>query len=87
MINVLIQIVQMLANILSLLVVASVLLSYFLSPYHPIRVGIDRVIEPFLSPIRKIVPPIQMIDFSPVVLIILIQVIESVLIALLTSMG
>jgi YggT family protein len=36
-----------------------------------------------LQPIRRIVPPLGMIDFSPVILMILIQVLESILITIL----
>jgi YggT family protein len=36
-----------------------------------------------LAPIRRLVPPVGMIDFSPMILILLIQVIEVVLVNLL----
>jgi YggT family protein len=44
-----------------------------MSPFHPVREAIDRIIEPMLRPIRRIMPATGMIDFSPVVLLILIQ--------------
>lgn len=63
-------------NVLIFVVIVSVVLSYFMSPYHPIRSALDKIINPLLAPIRKIVPPIMNLDFSPVILIILLQVIE-----------
>jgi YggT family protein len=56
-----------------------VILSYFLQPYNPIRSFLDRIVEPLLSPIRRIVPAFAGIDFSPMVLIILLQVLDSVI--------
>jgi YggT family protein len=72
-----------LQQILILLVILSVILSYFMDPYHPLRRGLDRLVEPMLNPIRRIVPLVGMIDFSPLVLIILIQIISGILIRLL----
>ena len=83
LISILINVIQTVGTILLLIVLASVLLSYFLPPYNSIRAFLDRLVNPLLSPIRRVVPPLGMIDFSPVILMILIQVLESVLIALL----
>ena len=73
------QIVSILANIYVWIVIASILLSYFLDPYHPVRQGVDNLVRPLLDPIRRVVPPVGMLDFSPLVLIILIQVVSNIL--------
>jgi YggT family protein len=57
-----------------------------MDPYHPIRRGIDGVVEPMLAPIRRIVPLMGPLDFSPLVLIILIQVLSNILIRLLLTL-
>lgn len=85
--GILIIIIGALQQILILLVILSVILSYFLDPYHPLRRGLDRIVEPMLSPIRRVVPLVGMLDFSPLVLIILIQVIGSLLVRLLLSLS
>jgi YggT family protein len=69
-------IISVVFNALIILVILYVVLSYFMSPYHPIRSALDKVVNPILAPIRKIVPPIINLDFSPVILIIILQVIE-----------
>ncbi len=69
-----------LKQILILLVIVSVILSYFMDPYHPIRRGMDRIVEPMLAPIRRVVPLVGMLDFSPLILIILIQILASLII-------
>ncbi len=75
--------VSTLANVFILLVIVSALLSYFMSPYHPIRQAIDRIVEPFLAPIRRIVPTVGMLDFSPLILIILVQFLSNVIVRII----
>ena len=72
----LLNIVHSIGQVLSLLVLASVLLSYFLPVTNPIRFFIDRLVNPMLTPIRKIVKPFGSLDFSPVILMIAIYLIE-----------
>lgn len=86
MIGILITIISALQQILIVLVIVSVILSYFMDPYHPLRRGLDRIVEPMLTPIRRVVPLVGMIDFSPLVLIILIQIIASLVIRILISL-
>lgn len=58
-----------------------------MSPYHPVRRTIGLVIEPLLKPIRKLIPPTGGFDFSPLLLMILLQVLGKLLIALLGSLS
>jgi len=77
------KLISVLANAIVLLVIVQVALSYFMSPFHPVRRMIDRIVEPMLAPIRKVVPLVGMFDFSPLILIILVQVLTTFLINLL----
>lgn len=61
------------------LVVISVVLSYLMDPYHQVRRTIDSIVEPLLRPIRRALPPILGLDWSPLVLILLIQTLGWVL--------
>lgn len=83
---IIVQIINIIAQVLSLLVLAHVILSYFMSPFHPIRQTIDSIVNPLLNPIRKVIPLVGMLDFSPIVLLILIQVLANVLTSLLLSL-
>lgn len=78
-----IVLIQVAEQILSLLVIVHVILSFFMSPYHLIRQTVDRLVGPLLAPIRQILPQTGMFDFSPLVLLILIQLIAGVLISIL----
>lgn len=86
MISVLVQLISVLAQFLILLIIVKIILSYFMDPYHPIRRTIDGLIEPMLAPIRRVVPLVGMFDFSPLILIIGIQILSSALISLLYAL-
>jgi YggT family protein len=86
MIYTLIQIVQIVSRILQLVVLADIILSYFMDPYNPVRSTLDRLVQPMLAPIRRVVPPLGMIDLSPLVLFILIYVVEYILIQILVAL-
>jgi YggT family protein len=73
-----------LANIFIWVVIIDIILHYFMDPYHPIRRTLDNLVEPFLAPIRRVVPLVGMFDFSPLVLIILVQILSRLLITLLS---
>lgn len=83
MMGIFVVIIQVLSQVITLLVFVHVILSFVMSPYHPVRQAVDRLIEPLLSPIRRILPQTGMFDFSPLVLIILVQLISSILLNLL----
>ena len=73
------DILNFIANLFIFLVIADSVLSFFLSPYHPVRVTLDRIINPFLTPIRRIIPLVGMLDLSPLILIILVEILARVL--------
>lgn len=87
MISILIFIVDLAIRIFVLLLIVHIVLAYVMSPFHPVRIRIDSIIEPMLNPIRRVIPTVGMFDFSPLILIILIQIVwgilKNVLIALL----
>jgi len=66
-------VISALANLLVFVIIINSLLSFFLSPYHPARMTLDRFLNPLYAPIRRVVPPAGMFDFSPLILIVLIQ--------------
>jgi YggT family protein len=50
-----------------------------MSPFHPFRMWVNRLVEPMLNPIRRVVPLVGMFDFSPVILLVLIQILGYIL--------
>jgi YggT family protein len=52
------------------------ILSWFpMDPSNPLVVFLHEITEPILAPLRSVVPRIGMIDITPLVAIILIQII------------
>ncbi len=65
-------------DLYSLIVVAAVVVSWTNVPReHPAVRFLDRLTEPLLSPIRKVLPPMGAIDFSPLVLLIGLRLLTS----------
>lgn len=87
MINTLIKLVQVISQAFIWIVILSALLSLFMPPYHTVRRTLDQIVEPFLAPIRRVVPLVGLFDFSPLVLIILVQILSFALISLLSALG
>jgi YggT family protein len=83
MFYILAQAISIFSQVLTFIVLAHVILSYFMNPYHPIRAFIDRMVDPLLAPIRRLVPLFGMMDFSPVILIILVQFVSGILVNIL----
>ena len=70
----------------------TILLVYVLMSWIPygaskwvedIRSVLASISEPYLSLFRRIIPPLGMVDFSPVVAIIVLQLAESLILAIL----
>lgn len=78
-----ISVIHFISTGLTLVVVLDILVSYFLSPYHPVRQSLDTLVQPLLAPIRRILPQTGPLDFSPLVLIFLIWIVETLLINIL----
>ena len=82
--GILIIFIRAVSQLFIYVVIASSLLSFFLPPYHPVREALDRIVSPFLDPIRRIVPLAGTLDFSPLILIIAVDLLSRLLIILLS---
>jgi YggT family protein len=85
MILALFDIVLLLLRILSIVVIVQVIVSWLVAfnvinlhqPFvRALYTGMDRLTEPLYRPIRKILPDFGGLDFSPIVLLLLIQVVS-----------
>jgi len=82
--DLLIYFIDLFFTLLSLAILARVLLSWVrVSPYHPAVQFLYQITEPILAPLRRIIPPIGMIDISPVIALFLLQIIQQVLVAVI----
>jgi YggT family protein len=77
---VVLQFVDVALQVLVILIFARAIISWFrLSPYNPVVQFLYSVTEPFLAPVRRFMPQGMMIDFSPLIVIIVIAVLRQLL--------
>lgn len=80
-----IRLINAIIDIITLALIVYTLLQFILKPYSPILKVFKQIFEPFLTPIRNKLPPMAGLDFSPLVLFILLQILGKLLVALLRS--
>lgn len=69
-----------LIDLYSVVVIGAVIVSWMrLPPSHPIAGVIYMLTEPALAPIRRVLPAMGGLDFSPMVLLIGLQVLSGLL--------
>lgn len=94
MLAALVDIVDLLLNILTWIIIVQVVLSWLLAfnvlntssgGVRAFAVAMDRITAPLYRPIRRLLPDFGGIDFSPLVVLILIQVIEKLLSGVVTQ--
>jgi YggT family protein len=69
-----------LIDLYSLVVLVAVVLSWIQLPlHHPVVRFVDTLTAPALTPIRRILPPMAGLDFSPMVLLVLLQLLKGVI--------
>lgn len=72
-----VRVVVILCNVMAVAVVIRSLLSWFpVDPNNFLVVFLVTITEPILSPLRRIVPRLDMIDFTPLVAILLLMFIS-----------
>ena len=94
MVNALVQIAQYILWILTWVIILQVVLSWLLAfnvlntssgGVRAFAIAIDRVTAPLYRPIRRILPDFGGLDFSPLVILILIQVLKKLLAGVATQ--
>jgi YggT family protein len=86
--SVLLRFVNLLFTLYSLAIFARVLLPYLrVDPYHPVVIFLIRITDPLLVPLRRYIPPVSGLDFTPMVALLIIWLIEQLLRTLILSLG
>ena len=72
------EVVCIFVTLLIVAIIARALLSWFnMDPRSPLIQALNSITEPILEPIRRIMPRLGMIDLSPLVAILLLQVVSA----------
>jgi len=75
------SLIIVLVQLLTMAIFLRAILSWFrLDSRNPLIQVLDQITEPILSPLRRVVPRIGMIDITPLVAIILLQFLARALI-------
>jgi YggT family protein len=84
LIGLLIQIINIAFSVLIWLVIIRCLLSFIPhNPYQPLIRFVYDVTEPIMAPFRRLIPPIGMIDISPIVVVFALELVRRVMIELI----
>lgn len=83
---ILIRFISILFQLINAAIIIRVLLSWFnIRPDHPVLIFLDQITEPILGPIRRIVPTIGMLDISPIIAIVLLELVRTLLVNIIVS--
>ena len=78
--DILVTVINVLYWALFALILARIVLSWVRIGSYEIRDLIFRITDPIIEPIRRILPPMSGLDFSPFIVLILAQLLRVVLI-------
>jgi YggT family protein len=84
----LISLIQLAGSAISLLLIVRVALSWFSPiPTNELTRWVYRLTEPVLAPVRALLPSLGGLDFSPMLALIAIQVLERLLVQTLIALA
>lgn len=85
----LITVVNLFFTILTWAIIIRVLLTWIpgLSPYNPVVRVLASITDPILEPARRVIPPIGMIDISPIVVLFVLQLVREFLVRFLVNLA
>ncbi len=79
-----VELLFLLIQVYIFIIIGRILASWAVSfgrvdPYHPVIQFLHQATEPVLKPIRDMLPPMAGFDFSPMIVIIVLQIIGNIL--------
>lgn len=78
--------INMLFYALNLAIFIRVIISWFnINPYNPLISFIYQITDPILVPLRRIVPPVGMIDVTPIIALFLLSIVKWLLLSGLSA--
>ncbi|HBK54529.1 YggT family protein [Syntrophomonas wolfei] len=82
-----IQIVNMAFNVLVWLIIARCILSFVRhNPYQPLIKFVYDVTEPIMAPFRRLIPAAGGLDFSPIIAVLAVTLIQKIVVELLYAL-
>ncbi len=85
--NTLLRLLHLIFTLYSFAIIARALLPWFkVSYYHPVMQFLFQITEPILAPLRRYIPPMGGIDFTPMVALIILGLVEQLLQTLIVAL-
>ncbi|MCH2539594.1 MAG: YggT family protein [Anaerolineales bacterium] len=82
--QIIIPTIEIIFSLLSFAILARVLISWVrVDPHHPAVQFLMEITEPVLRPIREMMPSMGMMDFSPIIALLLLSVLERIILTIL----
>jgi YggT family protein len=80
MLSVFLRVLNLAFTLYEFAIIARALLPWFrISPYHPVMRFLIQITEPLLAPIRRNLPAVGGLDFSPMVALLILWAVEMLL--------
>jgi len=80
------NIVNVMFEVYSFLIIAQVLMSWIPHDrYHPVFRFIEEITEPVLTPFRRLIPSVGGIDFSPIIALMALELVRRIILSLLAG--
>ncbi len=85
--NIVVTLTNLLLSTYSVIIIINIILSWILPPNHSVRQFLEFLCAPILNPIRNLMRPLMAkssipLDFSPIIAIILIRMLNVLLVVL-----
>ena len=87
MIPLLLRLINLVFTLYTLAFLARAFLSWMrISDYHPVARFLIQITEPVLAPLRRYIPPVGGLDFTPMVALLILWFVEQLLRTLLLAL-
>lgn len=85
--NMLLRFLHLVFTLYYLAFIGRALLSWFrISHYHPVARFLIQITEPVLAPLRRYIPSVGGLDFTPMVALIILGILEQILQTLIIAL-
>jgi len=71
--------IRLLCEVLTFAIFIRVILSWFVTRPNTLTIILDKITDPILAPLRRIIPRAGMFDFTPLIAIVVLQLIARLL--------
>ena len=68
--------IDLFAAVFNALIIVRLVMSYFAKPENRLYIGLIGLTEPVIAPVRRLVPPVGGVDWSPTLTIVALYILD-----------